>query len=148
MAVDGEKDANVDVGEQQRRVDLEKGGPLIRATLPSAIPVLNLATTTNTTKPRTRVRRLLVFLAIVGFVFHATTRVFKRAGDGARFVGPKSKGQQVHGMMDAFVHRAQHVPFGKKAEELFLSVPLFHLFWSSCVTDALCAAPSRMKQAH
>ncbi|EIM89795.1 Zn-dependent exopeptidase [Stereum hirsutum FP-91666 SS1] len=110
--MDGEK--------AQQRTDLEKGGlrvsesALVSATPPLG-PTRNLASVSRTERPRGGVRRLLVLLAIAGFVFHATTRVLKHAEDGVTFR------RQSH----AFVYsgNAEHGLYGKKAEDLSLTIP-------------------------
>lgn len=112
---------SMDGKKAQQRTDLEKGGlrvsesALVSATQPLG-PTRNLASAPRTERLRSRVRRLLVFLAISGFVFHATTRVFKQSlhEDGASF----------RGRSHMFVHigEAEHGLYGKKAEELFLFV--------------------------
>lgn len=116
------RSSNMDGEKAQQRTDLEKGGfkqvsAFVSAAQPLG-PTPNLASVSRTERPRSRVRRLLVFLAIAGFVFHATTRVFKHAGDGVAF----------RGHSNAFIHqgKAEHGLYGKKAEELFLfvSIPL------------------------
>lgn len=119
------RSSSMDGKKAQQRTDLEKGGfKQVSAFVSEAQPLVELtrnlagAPRTGTERPRSRVPRLLVFLALAGFVFHATTRVFKHAEDGAAFRG------QSH----AFVRqgKAEHGLYGKKAEELFLfvSIPL------------------------
>lgn len=118
LTMDGEK------AQLQQRPDLEKGGLRVSECATQPLPVVqSFAGTTRTEKPRGRVRRLLVFLAIAGFVFHATTRIFKHARDGLSFREQKAEwNNQSHGMIDTFALRGktQHGLYGKKAEELFL----------------------------
>lgn len=113
--MDGEK--------AQQRTDLEKGGLRVSALVSATRPLgptstQNLAKVSRTDRPRSRVRRPLVFFAIAGLVFHAITRVFKHVGDGVAFTGQSL----------TFVKQgnAEHGLYGKKAEELFLfvSIPL------------------------
>lgn len=97
---------------QQHRNDLEKGGlrvsPSVVSSAPQPLgPARNLTgvTRNDTERPRSRVRRLLVSLAIAGFVFYASRW-----------------DEQSH----AFVHqgKGEHGLYGKKAEELFLFVSI------------------------
>ncbi|EIM89796.1 Zn-dependent exopeptidase [Stereum hirsutum FP-91666 SS1] len=107
--MDGEK------AQLEKRLDFEEGGLRVSVLATPGLPLRITHTLARTEQPRSRVRRLLVFLALAGFVFHATTRVFKHAGDEVAFRG------QSHG----FVHqgKVEHGLHGKKAEELFLTIP-------------------------